>query len=99
MERKALTGKGKAGGAGGAGAANNRKKYLSAMFGWGVKNLRKHVKMNPCRHAERVEYASEGFHTWSIEEVRRFEEYHRSAPSPVSLSRCSCSPDCAVVIW
>jgi hypothetical protein len=29
------------------GAANNRKKYLSAIFGWGVKALRDMVKFNP----------------------------------------------------
>ncbi len=56
------------------GAANNRKKYLSSMFGWAVKA--KHLAANPARDAERVDYASEGFHTWSIEEVRQFEARH-----------------------
>lgn len=56
------------------GAANNRKKYLSAMFGWAVKA--KHMKSNPARDAERVSYATEGFHTWTVEEVRQFEERH-----------------------
>jgi integrase len=56
------------------GAANNRKKYLSALFGWAVKMH--YVKANPARDAERVSYATEGFHTWTIEEVRQFEERH-----------------------
>jgi integrase len=56
------------------GAANNRKKYLSALFGWGVKA--RHMKANPARDAERVGYATDGFHTWSMEEVRQFEARH-----------------------
>jgi integrase len=64
MERKA----------GSPGAANNRKKYLSAMFGWAVnKGL---MKANPARDAERVRYASEGWHTWSEAEVHQFEDKH-----------------------
>lgn len=58
----------------GAGAANNRKKYLSAMFGWAVKA--KHMVANPARDAERVAYATDGFHTWTVDEVRQFEEKH-----------------------
>lgn len=56
------------------GAANNRKKYLSAMFGWAVKA--RHMKANPARDAERASYATDGFHTWTVEEVRQFEECH-----------------------
>jgi integrase len=56
------------------GAANNRKKYLSAMFGWAVRqNL---MKSNPARDAERAIYATSGFHTWTVDEVRQFEERH-----------------------
>lgn len=53
------------------GAANNRKKYLSAMFGWAV--TARHMKANPARDAERVGYATAGFHTWSVDEVRQYE--------------------------
>jgi integrase len=56
------------------GAANNRKKYLSALFGWAVKQLL--MKANPARDAERIRYASDGFHTWTIDEVRQFEARH-----------------------
>jgi hypothetical protein len=31
---------------------------------------------NPARDAERVGYATDGFHTWTVEEVRQFEERH-----------------------
>jgi integrase len=56
------------------GAANNRKKYLSALFGWAVKA--RIMTANPARDAERVGYATDGFHTWTVEEVRQFEERH-----------------------
>jgi integrase len=56
------------------GAANNRKKYLSAMFGWAVRQ--RIMKANPARDAERATYGTEGFHTWSVEEVRQFEARH-----------------------
>jgi integrase len=60
--------------AGKPGAANNRKKYLSAMFGWAVRQ--RIMRANPARDAERASYATEGFHTWTIEEVRQFEARH-----------------------
>jgi integrase len=60
--------------AGKPGAANNRKKYLSAMFGWAVRQ--RIMKANPARDAERASYATEGFHTWTVEEVRQFEARH-----------------------
>jgi integrase len=56
------------------GAANNRKKYLSAMFTWAVRE--KLMKSNPARDAERASYATDGFHTWSVDEVRQFEARH-----------------------
>jgi integrase len=68
MERKEAEGR--------PGAANNRKKYLSAMFAWGVKHRRQHVKSNPCRDAERVSYSTDGYHTWTIPEVNRYLERH-----------------------
>ena len=44
------------------------------MFGWavGVRLL----KSNPARDAERIGYATSGFHTWSVDEVRQFEAHH-----------------------
>jgi hypothetical protein len=61
--------------AGKPGAANNRKKHLSAMFGWAV---RQHLmRANPARDAERASYATEGFHTWSVEEARMADRRHQ----------------------
>jgi integrase len=53
------------------GAANNRRKYLSAMFGWAIENGK--ASANPTRDVRRVKYASEGFHTWTVGEVRQFQ--------------------------
>jgi integrase len=61
-------------------AANNRKKYLSAMFGWAV--TQRLMPSNPARDAERAKYASDGFHTWTIGEVRQFEERHPIGTKP-----------------
>ncbi len=60
--------------AGKAGAGNNRRKYLSSMFGWAVDcGL---MRSNPAREVRRIRYASAGFHTWTVAEVRQFAERH-----------------------
>ena len=56
------------------GAANNRRKYLSSMFGWAVEQTL--LRLNPARDVRRIKYASSGFHTWTVDEVRQFEERH-----------------------
>ena len=56
------------------GAANNRRKYLSSMFGWAVDCSQ--MRANPAREIRRVRYATSGFHSWTVEEVRQFEERH-----------------------
>lgn len=60
--------------AGAPGAANNRRKYLSSMFGWAVENGL--LKANPARDVRSIRYASAGFHTWTVEEVRQFEAFY-----------------------
>src|SRR4029079_4633992 len=52
----------------------NRRKYLSSMFGWAVE--RGLLRMNPAREIRKVRYATSGFHTWTVEEVRQFEARH-----------------------
>jgi integrase len=56
------------------GAANNRRKWLSAMFSWAVENSL--MRMNPAREIRRIRYASDGFHAWTVEEVHQFERRH-----------------------
>ena len=56
------------------GAANNRRKWLSSMFGWAVENGM--MAINPARDTRRIKYASDGFHAWTVEEVLQFEKRH-----------------------
>lgn len=56
------------------GAANNRRKYISSMFGWAIENGI--ARTNPTRDVRRIKYASEGFHTWSVAEVRQYQGRH-----------------------
>lgn len=56
------------------GAGNNRRKYLSSMFGWAIDCG--HMRANPAREVRRISYATGGFHTWTSEEVRQFEARH-----------------------
>jgi integrase len=56
------------------GAANNRRKYLSSMFGWAVEDGL--MRANPAREIRRIGYASDGIHTWTPDEVRQFEARH-----------------------
>lgn len=55
------------------GAQNNVAKTLSAMFSWAVKSdLLEH---NPCLGIDRL-HSGDGFHTWTIGEVEKFEARH-----------------------
>ena len=56
------------------GAANNRRKYLSTLFGWAVEDGT--LRTNPARDVRKVRYATEGFYTWTVEDVRKFEARH-----------------------
>jgi integrase len=67
------------------GAANNRRKYLSAMFGWAVEDG--HLKANPARDVRRVRYATDGFHTWTVAEVCQFAARHPIGTRPY-LAMC-----------
>lgn len=62
----------KKGSADGKGARNNRRKYLSAMFGWAVETSPPLMSHNPARDLKRVQYTTDGFHTWTPDEVRRY---------------------------
>lgn len=62
------------------GAGNNRRKYLSAMFGWAVENG--HMTTNPARDVRRIKYATNGFHTWTKAEVAQFIERHPIGTKP-----------------
>jgi integrase len=56
------------------GAANNRLKYMSSMLSWAVeRNL---MRANPVRDVKPLRYATDGFHAWTPDEVKRFEAKH-----------------------
>lgn len=55
------------------GAQNNIIKALSAMFAWATESDL--LTSNPCAGIKRL-YSGDGFHTWTLEEVRKFEETH-----------------------
>jgi integrase len=56
------------------GAANNRRKYLSSMFGWAVEDG--HAKSNPCRDVRKIKYATDGYHTWTVAECLQYWGRH-----------------------
>jgi integrase len=61
-------------------AANGRLKALKAMFRWAVEA--DYMEVNPAKDVPRIRTASKGFHTWTIEEVRQFEEHHPIGTTP-----------------
>jgi integrase len=52
-------------------AANTMLKALRALFKWAVEE--KHAQLNPAKAVPKVTYKSDGFHTWTADEVERFE--------------------------
>lgn len=55
-------------------AADNRLKTLSAMFKWAVEcDL---MNANPCRDVQRNRQESDGFHTWTQDELLQYMERH-----------------------
>jgi integrase len=56
------------------GAADNRVKALRRVFKWGLKN--EHLRANPARDVEYVARGSAGWHSWTPEELTKFEERH-----------------------
>ncbi len=62
------------------GAANNRVKAIRQVFKFGMRKKhpdgKPYVLSNPARDVEKFKYGSTGFHTWTQEEVRQFEERH-----------------------
>jgi site-specific recombinase XerC len=63
-------------------AANNRLKYLSSMFSWAVERDPPLLRSNPARDVKTKKYATEGFHSWTADEVQQFEEHHPIGSKP-----------------
>ena len=61
-------------------AANGRVKAIRAVFAWALKE--KHIFTNPARDVLRIKYASTGYHSWTPEEVEKFEQAHPVGSKP-----------------
>lgn len=57
-------------------SANGRVKALRQVFAWAVLPDVEHVAVNPARDTPYFKTGSEGFHSWTIAEVEKFEERH-----------------------
>ena len=55
-------------------AANGRLKALRQVFKWAVEAG--HSERNPAAEVPYIKTGSEGFHTWSVEEVCQYLDYH-----------------------
>jgi integrase/recombinase XerD len=55
-------------------AANQRVKALRAMFSWA--NEAEETTVNPTIGVKKLKYVSAGHHTWTAEEIERFNERH-----------------------
>lgn len=55
-------------------AANSRVKAIRQVFKFAVR--KKHVPFDPARDVSYIRTGSTGFHTWTVEEVRKYEERH-----------------------
>ena len=64
------------------GAANNRKKFLSAMFGWAIENKEIGLQTNPCREVRKLKYESDGFKLWTEADLDRFEAFYPIGSKP-----------------
>lgn len=60
--------------------AKNFLKSMRALFAWAVKN--DHVTVNPCDGVDPVEYKTDGFPPWTIEDVKRFCERWEVGATP-----------------
>jgi integrase len=61
-------------------AANGRVKAIRAVFAWALKE--KHIATNPARDVPRIKNASTGYHSWTPEEIERFEQAHPVGSKP-----------------
>jgi integrase len=61
-------------------AANNFLKTMSHLFKWAVEA--EHVDVNPCIGVSKVNVKSDGFHTWTVEQVERYRTHHKLGTKP-----------------
>lgn len=59
-----------------SGAAINRKKYMGSLFAWAIEEKKFKIKTNPCRDVKKPKHVSNGFYTWTADDVAKFVERH-----------------------
>jgi integrase len=64
------------------GAANQRRKALSAMFGWAQEDgwtygADHKIIVNPVRDVKKIRYATDGWYTWTVDDVGQYMRRHR----------------------
>ena len=69
-------------------AANDLLKALKSVFKFAV--ARELATVNPVIDIKKIKYKTEGFHTWTVEEVRKFEAHWPVGSTP-RLDWYSCS--------
>lgn len=57
-------------------AANQRVKVIKAVFKWALAEDPPLVRSNPARDVPRIVVANAGIHTWTVDEVHKFEKHH-----------------------
>ncbi len=62
------------------GAANQRLKALKALFSWATEA--EEAKFNPARDVKLIKYKTKGHHSWTIEEVEKFERHFPLGTKP-----------------
>ena len=62
--------------------ANNRVKFLGIAFGWACEERSKVVKSNPTLTVKKLGVDSEGFYTWTREDVLKFEQHFPIGSKP-----------------
>lgn len=58
-------------------AANTRLKVFRAIFKWGLEAEPDSVRSNPARDVAYLKARSDGYHSWTVEEVEQFEHRHK----------------------
>lgn len=61
-------------------SANNFLKTMSHLFKWAVEAG--HVEVNPCIGVSKVNVKSDGFHTWSVDQVEQYRRKHKLGTKP-----------------
>jgi integrase len=61
-------------------AANNWLKSIKALYKWAVEE--EHCSHNPAKDVPKIKVSTDGFHTWTLDEVSQFEAAHPIGTTP-----------------